>query len=252
MNITNDKLMEILERNLGLPMGDGGIFYIEDPGQKRINKIYFSKTNMSLYKCTADNTDVTVTGNFKLYSLSNTDDYLGALTGVDRGQVKYIQDVGTKYVDKVYIDRPTGKLYRCVTQTSSVNNDANFVENNLKSTDGKLQNLDKTYIVHQGVHYSKIGNTVYATARFATLLQTLVPGTKYNGTKILDIPSSYIPKTQKSGCIAAFGHNNAVYYGSYTNFGTITFNANGILAYVENLPIECSSVVFSIVYDLDF
>ncbi|MGL5745095.1 MAG: pyocin knob domain-containing protein [Cetobacterium sp.] len=125
-------------------MGDGGIFYIEDPGQKRINKIYFSKTNMSLYKCTADNTDVTVTGNFKLYSLSNTDDYLGALTGVDRGQVKYIQDVGTKYVDKVYIDRPTGKLYRCVTQTSSVNNDANFVENNLKSTDGKLQNLEES------------------------------------------------------------------------------------------------------------
>lgn len=140
MKISNDKLMEILERNLGLPMGDGGIYYIQDPGQKRINKIYFSKDDMLLYKCTADTTDVTVTGNFKVYSLTNSDDYIEGLTGIGRGGVKYIQDAGTKLVNNVYIDKPTGKLYKCITQTASVNNDANFKEHNSEDIYYKLTN----------------------------------------------------------------------------------------------------------------
>lgn len=141
MKISNDKLMEILERNLGLPMGDGGVYYIQDPGQKRINKIYFSKDDMLLYKCTADTTDVTVTGNFKVYSLTNSDDYIEGLTGIGRGGVKYIQDTGTKLVNNVYIDRPTGKLYKCITETASVNNDANFKEHNNEDIYNSLGSL---------------------------------------------------------------------------------------------------------------
>lgn len=65
----------------------------------------------------------------------------------DWNNVLYIQDVGTKYVDKVYIDRNDKKIYKCVTETTSVNNDGSFED---ISNNGIANSLSNGYTVHSG------------------------------------------------------------------------------------------------------
>ncbi|MGL5746010.1 MAG: hypothetical protein ACRCXX_12810 [Cetobacterium sp.] len=53
----------------------------------------------------------------------------------------FIQDPGQKTAGKFYLDQNTMGIYKCVTNTSSVNNDSSFEKIDLDATTAKLQNL---------------------------------------------------------------------------------------------------------------
>ncbi|MGL5188754.1 MAG: hypothetical protein ACRC7S_03715, partial [Cetobacterium sp.] len=55
----------------------------------------------------------------------------------------FIQDPGQKTAGKFYLDQNTMGIYKCVTNTSSVNNDSSFEKIDLDATTAKLNNLDK-------------------------------------------------------------------------------------------------------------
>lgn len=53
----------------------------------------------------------------------------------------FIQDAGTKTVGKMYLDRNTLGLYRCVRETSTTDNNSDFERVDLNGLSDKLQNL---------------------------------------------------------------------------------------------------------------
>ncbi|MGL5745028.1 MAG: hypothetical protein ACRCXX_07755 [Cetobacterium sp.] len=65
---------------------------------------------------------------------------VGIPIGSDDG-VLFIQDVGTKIVGRAYIDKNNGRMYRCITVTSSVSNDTNFEMIGIDKNSDSLQNL---------------------------------------------------------------------------------------------------------------
>lgn len=54
--------------------------------------------------------------------MNNVDNAITSAIGLQFGNVLYIQDAGLKEKDKVYIDKNTGKLYRCLKNTESQSN----------------------------------------------------------------------------------------------------------------------------------
>ncbi|WP_336166099.1 hypothetical protein [Fusobacterium polymorphum] len=71
------------------------------------------------------------------------------LNGIAGGQVNpsFIQDVGEKRIGEYYLDKNTGKLFRCVRTTSNIINSSEYFKDmSIDSVVNRLENLSKTKI----------------------------------------------------------------------------------------------------------
>lgn len=60
--------------------------------------------------------------------MNNVDIAITSAIGLQFGNILYIQDIGLKEKDKVYIDKNTGKLYRCIKAGDIVSNTVEYFE----------------------------------------------------------------------------------------------------------------------------
>lgn len=162
----------------------------------------------------------------------------------------FIQDDGEKTEGQYYLDRPTGKLYRCIKTTSNAVNSAEYFKDmSLNSIVNRLENLYsvKTYNYHNTedvnsdmyIHYTvlKIMNICILEIKFARVANkdVIMPATP--------LPAEFRPKmTEYLSAIASTGgvkmdyhwlrlEPNGHFY-THNNAGITVRNLQTTIAYV--------------------
>lgn len=111
-----------------------------------------SKRNRSLDSVWTSNKDI----------IAVLEAMMGVSIGTDNGPL-FIQDAGQKIKDRVYVDKNTGKMYRCNTANSDIENNSKYTELNITFESDYLRSLrrSKRYILNftPGGHtYFKLGS----------------------------------------------------------------------------------------------
>lgn len=174
---------------------DPNILYIQDVGNKVAGRVYLDREGGRMYEAIRNTTSTDPSspdfldlsnaslGN-RIYSLENGKLDRGTLPGQFKDAAKlyeilsgnagkpfdpavlYIQDTGTKYVDRYYLDKNNGRMYSCFVQTDSTVNSSDFFEDQSnRAISAKLEGVTRieTYRkVYAGVTYEfkRIGNTI--------------------------------------------------------------------------------------------
>lgn len=101
---------------------------------------------------------------------------MGVTIGTDSGPL-FIQDAGEKQQYKAYIDKPTGRMYYCKQNTTSVLNDSNFMELSIRNVFDTFQSfLGKTPLVYEGIMNNTIDlNVLRRTGYWCYYVEATLP-----------------------------------------------------------------------------
>lgn len=242
MKISNDNLMEILERSMGLTIGSNGIYYIQDIGVKKPASVYLNKDDMCMYECLIENSDVEYTQggpNYKRMYIKNTDEYLHGTCGASSDTIKYIQDPGTKSINRVYLDKNNYRMYICrVESTTTVVNDSSFEQFNLDEVynrEVRRNDAPKKLMQHLGTANVNQSWTLNENANnfnfiIVRVISNPVSGNLDNGADCEDIVihtgrSGYLYKQAYTGKMCIYINGTAINIGG--SAGDNTFCAYG-------------------------
>lgn len=166
------------------------------------------------------------------------------------GQINpnFIQDVGEKRIGEYYLDKNTGKLFRCIRTTSSIVNSAEYFKDmSIDSITNELKSLSNfSYETFSGnrnvsgkiytseLNFFRIGNIVIVSG-------TLFAMANYDYG--ISLPTIYRPKTEKAFYFTT--NFNAAQLGTSTFY--VTPNGRIITKYPYDLN-QCSG---TFVYSLD-
>lgn len=118
------------------------------------------------------------------------------LNGIAGGQVNpsFIQDVGEKRIGEYYLDKNTGKLFRCVRTTSNIINSSEYFKDmSIDSVVNRLENFSKL----EGERLYVPNATFIKVYKIAGMVTLIVDsGTAFfnkANTPIFNIPEKYRP-----------------------------------------------------------
>lgn len=119
----------------------------------------------------------------------------------------FIQDDGEKTEGQYYLDRPTGKLYRCIKTTSNAVNSAEYFKDmSLDSIVNRLENFSKYEFKN---NWEKIINCDSMSAQIITAGKILVQILTYNFNKKIGKTRLTFPKTFSATPFVAITDNDS-------------------------------------------
>lgn len=150
------KWQEILTENSQQILGMTGApvrRYIQDPGQKSVNELWFDNLTQKPYKVLKTNSDTSVTTNFR--AITNFDNSVGRI-GVDQ---KWIDVTSSRAKDKLYVNNNRGPIMVSISEDKDGTvkiyvDDMAIILNETYNAD-----VNNTFIVPKGSTYKFTGTS---------------------------------------------------------------------------------------------
>ena len=183
------------------------------------------------------------------YLKENTDTFNGEivkltdiLKGVTGGKVNlnFIQDPGEKRIGEYYLDKNTGKLFRCIRTTSSIVNSSEYFKD--MSIDSIVNRLENLFNFEYKENWETITGCVSMTSQIIKLSGVMIQINTYNFDRIINKTRLTFPVTFKGIPFVTVTDNDFSLTESSSNY-RIGWSTNN---YVDVSGLNAGFMVFAI------
>ena len=183
------------------------------------------------------------------YLKENTDTFNGEivkltdiLKGVTGGKVNlnFIQDPGEKRIGEYYLDKNTGKLFRCIRTTSSIVNSSEYFKD--MSIDSIVNRLENLFNFEYKENWETITGCVSMTSQIIKLSGIMIQINTYNFDRIINKTRLTFPVTFKGAPFVTVTDNDFSLTESSSNY-RIGWSTNN---YVDVYGLNAGFMIFAI------
>ena len=183
------------------------------------------------------------------YLKENTDTFNGEivkltdiLKGVTGGKVNlnFIQDPGEKRIGEYYLDKNTGKLFRCIRTTSSIVNSSEYFKD--MSIDSIVNRLENLFNFEYKENWETITGCVSMTSQIIKLSGVMIQINTYNFDRIINKTRLTFPVTFKGVPFVTVTDNDFSLTESSSNY-RIGWSTNN---YVDVSGLNAGFMIFAI------
>ena len=183
------------------------------------------------------------------YLKENTDTFNGEivkltdiLKGVTGGKVNlnFIQDPGEKRIGEYYLDKNTGKLFRCIRTTSSIVNSSEYFKD--MSIDSIVNRLEILFNFEYKENWETITGCVSMTSQIIKLSGIMIQINTYNFDRIINKTRLTFPVTFKGAPFVTVTDNDFSLTESSSNY-RIGWSTNN---YVDVYGLNAGFMIFAI------
>ena len=183
------------------------------------------------------------------YLKENTDTFNGEivkltdiLKGVTGGKVNlnFIQDPGEKRIGEYYLDKNTGKLFRCIRTTSSIVNSSEYFKD--MSIDSIVNRLENLFNFEYKENWETITGCVSMTSQIIKLSGVMIQINTYNFDRIINKTRLTFPVTFKGIPFVTVTDNDFSLTESSSNY-RIGWSTNN---YVDVSGLNAGFMIFAI------
>ena len=183
------------------------------------------------------------------YLKENTDTFNGEivkltdiLKGVTGGKVNlnFIQDPGEKRIGEYYLDKNTGKLFRCIRTTSSIVNSSEYFKD--MSIDSIVNRLENLFNFEYKENWETITGCVSMTSQIIKLSGVMIQINTYNFDRIINKTRLTFPVTFKGIPFVTVTDNDFSLTESSSNY-RIGWSTNN---YVDVYGLNAGFMIFAI------
>ena len=183
------------------------------------------------------------------YLKENTDTFNGEivkltdiLKGVTGGKVNlnFIQDPGEKRIGEYYLDKNTGKLFRCIRTTSSIVNSSEYFKD--MSIDSIVNRLENLFNFEYKENWETITGCVSMTSQIIKLSGIMIQINTYNFDRIINKTRLTFPVTFKGAPFVTVTDNDFSLTESSSNY-RIGWRTNN---YVDVYGLNAGFMIFAI------
>ena len=162
--------------------------------------------------------------------------------GVAGGKVNlnFIQDPGEKRIGEYYLDKNTGKLFRCIRTTSSIVNSSEYFKD--MSIDSIVNRLENLFNFEYKENWETITGCVSMTSQIIKLSGIMIQINTYNFDRIINKTRLTFPVTFKGAPFVTVTDNDFSLTESSSNY-RIGWSTNN---YVDVYGLNAGFMIFAI------
>ena len=196
----NKKFKEIIEN-----ISETADEKAQEQVRKRLEQL---KEEIENFKNTKTN-EISIIGNNSKKELeSKMSEINNKFNAIAGGQINpsFIQDAGEKRIGEYYLDKNTGKLFRCIRTTSSIVNSAEYFKDmSIASIVNRLENL---YTYREFNNYAQIKDVTSITARVYTVGKLAITSVIVETSKVIGKTTIKFPIKYKVSPFVTFQDND--------------------------------------------
>ena len=196
----NKKFKEIIEN-----ISETADEKAQEQVRKRLEQL---KEEIENFKNTKTN-EISIIGNNSKKELeSKMSEINNKFNAIAGGQINpsFIQDAGEKRIGEYYLDKNTGKLFRCIRTTSSIVNSAEYFKDmSIASIVDRLENL---YTYREFNNYAQIKDVTSITARVYTVGKLAITSVIVETSKVIGKTTIKFPIKYKVSPFVTFQDND--------------------------------------------
>lgn len=196
----NKKFKEIIEN-----ISETADEKAQEQVRKRLEQL---KEEIENFKNTKTN-EISIIGNNSKKELeSKMSEINNKFNAIAGGQINpsFIQDAGEKRIGEYYLDKNTGKLFRCIRTTSSIVNSAEYFKDmSIASIVNRLENF---YTYREFNNYAQIKDVTSITARVYTVGKLAITSIIVETSKVIGKTTIKFPIKYKVSPFVTFQDND--------------------------------------------
>ena len=196
----NKKFKEIIEN-----ISETADEKAQEQVRKRLEQL---KEEIENFKNTKTN-EISIIGNNSKKELeSKMSEINNKFNAIAGGQINpnFIQDPGEKRIGEYYLDKNTGKLFRCIRTTSSIVNSSEYFKD--MSIDSIVNRLENFYTYREFNNYAQIKDVTSITARVYTVGKLAITSIIVETSKVIGKTTIKFPIKYKVSPFVTFQDND--------------------------------------------
>ena len=230
----NKKFKEIIEN-----ISETADEKAQEQVRKRLEQL---KEEIENFKNTKTN-EISIIGNNSKKELeSKMSEINNKFNAIAGGQINpsFIQDAGEKRIGEYYLDKNTGKLFRCIRTTSSIVNSSEYFKD--MSIDSIVNRLENLFNFEYKENWETITGCVSMTSQIIKLSGIMIQINTYNFDRIINKTRLTFPVTFKGAPFVTVTDNDFSLTESSSNY-RIGWSTNN---YVDVYGLNAGFMIFAI------